>query len=195
MPSRTEKMQAVEYCVRRVAITLICCLLWMPLPVGGAGPVTGPEYDVKIGFIYNFAKFVEWPQEAYEKSPDALVLCFASDDPSADVFYKLEGKIIRGRKLKVVAYQEGACLAESQILFLATQDKEFIQQVLSLAKGHAVLTIGEIDGFTQWGGIINFFRENNRLRFKINIDAARQEGLKMSSQLLGSAQIVQKGHE
>jgi hypothetical protein len=54
------------------------------------------------------------------------------------------------------------------------------------------LTIGEIEGFTQMGGVINFFEEQNRLRFKVNIDAAKRAGLTMSSQLLGSAQIYRE---
>ena len=171
-----------------------CIFLLRPPAVRG-GTVTGSEYDVKIGFIYNFAKFVTWPQAAIEKSPDLLVFCFISQDPSTDVFYKLDGKSIKGRKIKVVAYKDGACLEQSQVLFFATQDKVLIQKVLEQVQGRSILTIGEVDGFTQWGGVINFFVENDRLRFKINLDAAQREGLRMSSQLLGSAQIVKEGQE
>ncbi len=195
MPRGIEKKQAVESCARRVAVTLMGCLFLLRALAAWGGPVIGSEYDVKIGFIYNFAKFVTWPHDAHEKSPDSLILCFVSDDPAIDAFYKLDGKIIKGRTIKVVAYQGGGCLEQSHILFFATQNKAFIQQVLGLAKGRSILTIGEVDGFTQWGGVINFFGERNQLRFKINIDAARRERLRMSSQLLGSAQIVREGHD
>lgn len=195
MAARFEKNHNIACCARRAAFMLLACLILMPLRPGRCDPVSGPEYEVKAGFIYNFAKFVSWPPQAYEKSPGFLVLCFASNDPAVDVFYKLEGKLIRGRKIKVVAYKGEDCLEQSQILFLATQDKAFIQQVLSLVKGRSILTIGEVEGFTQWGGVINFFQSNNRLRFQINIDAARREGLRMSSQLLGSAQIVREGQK
>jgi hypothetical protein len=195
MAGKFEKNSAVKCCVLTAALLLLAGLWLLPLRAARCDPVSGPEYEVKAGFIYNFAKFVSWPQQAYEKSPGFLVLCFVSNDPSVDVFYKLEGKIIWGRKIKVVAYQGGACLEQSQILFFATQDKALIQQVLGLAKGRSILTIGEVEGFTQWGGVINFFQAQNRLRFKINIDAARREGLRMSSQLLGSAQIVKEGQE
>ena len=195
MSTRYNRKPPSETCAwRTLAALVICLVLLQPVIVRG-GPVTGQEYDVKIGFIYNFAKFITWPQAAYDKDPGYLVFCFASDDPSLEVFYKLEGKIIKGRKIKVVAYQQGDCLEISHILFFATQDKTFIQQVLEKAKGHSILTIGQVDGFTRWGGVINFFEENNHLRFKINIDAARREGLKMSSQLLGSAQIVREEHK
>lgn len=192
MPRRSEKKRSIASCVLWVAVMLAGCIFMLrPLAVWG-GPVTGAEYNVKIGFIYNFAKFITWPPEAFEKNPDTLVFCFATEDPSVDVFYKLDGKIVSGRKIKVVAYQDGACLEQSQILFFATQNKAFIQQVLELTQGRSILTIGEVDGFTQWGGVIDFFEEQDRLRFKVNIDAANRERLKVSSQLLVSAQIVRE---
>ena len=195
MAARFEENHTIACCARRAAFMLLACLFLLPLRPARCDPVSGPEYEVKAGFIYNFAKFVKWPPQALKKTPGILVLCFASHDPAVDVFYKLEGKLIRGRKIKVVAYKGEACLEQSQILFLATQDKAFIQQVLGLVKGRSILTIGEVEGFAQWGGIINFFQANKRLRFQINIDAARREGLRMSSQLLGSAQIVREEQE
>ena len=195
MAAKFKKNHTIACCMRQAALLLLACLWLLPLYSGWCDSVTGQEYEVKAGFIYNFAKFVTWPPQAYDKAPGLLVLCFASHDPAVDVFYKLDGKLIRGRKIKVIAYNGEACLEQSQILFLATQDKAFIQQVLGLVKGRSILTIGEVEGFTQWGGIINFFQANNRLRFQINIDAARREGLRMSSQLLGSAQIVREGQK
>jgi hypothetical protein len=122
-------------------------------------------------------------------------MCIVSDQPSSDVLYKLDGKRVKQRKIKVIAYQEGACLQNSHTLFFATQDKTFIQQILDLTKGQRILTIGEVNGFTRMGGVINFFNEQKRLRFRINIDAAERNALKMSSQLLGSAQIVKEAEE
>jgi hypothetical protein len=117
------------------------------------------------------------------------------DDPSIKVLRKLDGKTIRDRQIKVIAYEEETCLAQSHLIFFATQNKELIQKVLEQSKGRGILTIGETEGFTEWGGVINFFEELNRLRFKVNLAAARREGLKMSSQILVSAQIVEEGSE
>jgi hypothetical protein len=175
-------------------VLLSCLILVQPWSCW-AGPLTGREYDVKIGFLYNFAKFVTWPPAVDERDPQALVFCYVADDPSITVFNKLDGKTIRDRKVRVVAYQDASCLEQSHIIFFATHDKAQIQKVLEQSKGRGILTIGEVEGFTQWGGVINFFEELNRLRFKVNMTAARREGLKMSSQLLGSAQIVEEGDE
>lgn len=188
----SEKFNSATSWPRWGFIALFFGMLLLRPHGGGCETVTGSEYAVKIGFIYNFANFVTWPVEAFEKSPEELLLCLASDTPSADVLYKLEGKRVKGRTIKVVAYRDGACLEKSQILFLATQDKTFIQKVLPATATRSILTVGEVEGFTRMGGIINFFTESNRLRFQINIDAARRAGLKLSSQLLGSARIVKE---
>jgi hypothetical protein len=195
MPSRSDKQLSSVCCVRWAAAVLTAWMILVQPLSAWAGPVTGREYDVKIGFIFNFAKFVTWPRTADEKDPQTLVLCYVADDPSITVFQKLDGKTIRDRKIKVVAFQDGTCIEQSHIIFFATQDKARIQEILEQAKGRGILTIGEVDGFTRWGGVINFFEELNRLRFKVNVTAARREGLKMSSQLLGSAQIVEEGDE
>jgi hypothetical protein len=195
MPSRSDKQQAIASCARWVAVALIGCMILLQPWSARGGPVTGREYDVKIGFIYNFAKFVSWPQEVIDKDPHALVICYVADDPSIKVFNKLDGKTIKDRTIKVVAFQEDTCLEQSHIIFFATHNKEYIQGILEQAKGRNILTIGEVEGFTQWGGVINFFEELNRLRFKVNLKAARREGLKMSSQILVSAQIVEEGAE
>ncbi|RJQ49772.1 MAG: YfiR family protein [Desulfobacteraceae bacterium] len=195
MAKTSRKIKTIEFCTGGVALTLMICMLMLRPPTVASGPVAGPEYEVKIGFIYNFANFVTWPEEAFKSGNGPLVLCFASDNPSSDVSFKLDSKIIKGRKVKVISYREENCLEQSHIFFFGTQDREFIQKILSLAKGRSILTIGEVEGFTRMGGIINFFEERNRLRFQINIGAANRAGLKLSSQLLVSAQIVKEEHE
>lgn len=158
-------------------------------------PVTGPEYEVKLGFIYNFINFVTWPKAIFETDSDPLIMCIASDNPASQVLFKLDGINIKQRKIRVLTYQEETCLEQSHILFFATQQITFIQQVLEQTRGRSILTIGEVDGFSRMGGNINFFKEQNRLRFRVNIDAVQRNALKMSSQLLVSAQIVREDNE
>lgn len=179
----------------RVAMSLLFCLLIFQPAAVWAGPLTGTEYDVKTGFIYNFANFVSWPPAAFKDKDDDLILCVASDTPAADAVLKLNDQTIRGRKIKVIPYTQESSLDASHILFIATQDRNLVQKLLGIARERSILTIGESEGFTQMGGVINFFEERNRLRFKVNIDAAKRAGLTMSSQLLGSAQIYREGHE
>jgi hypothetical protein len=188
-------MHAIRSSARYAALILLCCLSIFQSPPAWGQPATGAEYAVKAGFIYNFINFVTWPEAAFKDNPDQLVLCFYSEDPQSSVLFKLEGKIVKGRTLKVLAYKDSSCLAQSHAIFLGTQDEQFVRQVLEQAAGRNILTIGEIEAFARMGGVINFFKELNRLRFQVNIDAAQREALKMSSQLLQSAQIVHGENE
>lgn len=181
--------------MRRIAIALLSALFFIGPATALCDPVTGSEYEVKLGFIYNFINFVAWPETIFKSDSDPLVMCIASDNPASEVLFKLDGKRIKQRKINVIAYQEETCLTQSHALFFATQDKVFIQQVLDRVKGLSILTIGEVDGFTRMGGVINFFEDHNRLRFRVNIDAAQRNVLKISSQLLVSAQIVTEEDE
>ncbi|MFZ0724840.1 MAG: YfiR family protein [Desulfobacterales bacterium] len=179
----------------RVGMSLLFCLLiFIPAVVWGASLI-GTEYDVKTGFIYNFANFVSWPPAAFKDKDDDLVLCLASDTPAADALFKLNDQTIRGRRIRVIPYTQESCLDASHILYIATQDRNLVQKLLGMVQERSILTIGEIEGFTQMGGVINFFEDKNRLRFKVNIDAAKRAGLTMSSQLLGSAQIYREGQK
>jgi hypothetical protein len=188
-------MHAIGFRVLFAALLLMYCIRFFLPPSAHGGPVTGTEYEVKAGFIYNFANFVAWPQEAFQNSPDTLVLCYFSDNPESSTLKKLEGKTIKGKVIQVLDLNEGDCIDTCHILFLGTQDEELIRQFLDRAKGRSILTIGEVEGFTRMGGVINFFEEQNRLRFKVNLDAAQKADLKMSSQLLLSAQIVHGENE
>lgn len=195
MVGSNRKCKSVPSSVRWTAIALLSVVLFFGPATALCDSVTGSEYEVKLGFIYNFINFVTWPETIFKNNSDPLVMCIASESPSSEVLFKIDGKLIKQRKIKVITYQEEICLTQSHALFFATQDKEFIQQVLDRIKGLSILTIGEVDGFTRMGGVINFFEEHNRLRFRVNIDAVQRNALKMSSQLLVSAQIVTEGDE
>lgn len=187
--------KAKKSAIRMVSLLLLCTLCLCTAATVHGEQVSGPEYEVKLGFIYNFINFITWPPELFESDSDELVMCVASQNPASKVLYRLDGKRLKGRTIKVIPYEEEICLEQSHVLFFASQDITFIQQVLDLTRDRSILTIGEVEGFTRIGGTINFFKEHNRLRFKINIDAAQRHALKMSSQLLGSAQIIRERPE
>ena len=195
MISTFRTCKSVRFSLWWAVLSLLCILVSIGPVTASDEPVTGPEYEVKLGFIYNFINFVSWPEAIFESKSDPLIMCIASDNPSSQVLYKLNGTNIKQRKIKVIAYQEETCLEQSHVLFFATQQIAFIQQVLDQIKGRSILTVGEVDGFSRMGGTINFFKEHNRLRFRVNISAAQRSALKISSQLLVSAQIVHEEDE
>ena len=149
------------------------------------------EYPAKLAFLYNFAKFIEWPPGSLGYPGSPLVICIAGRDPfSADDESELRARTILGHPIEIrtlrVANRSGGC----NMVFVPFTEKDQADHILRGFKGSSVLTVGETEGFAARGGIINLTVEENRLRFEINHLAAGRAGLKISSRLLGLAKIV-----
>ncbi len=150
--------------------------------------LSGAEYRVKAGFIYHFARFTQWPADAFPDEESPILLCVAAKS-GADILLPLRNKIIRKRRIETVPYLYPEPDAEPQschILFVTASEEE---RFPAMPPG-PVLTVGETEAFGQKGGIIRFFMEKDRLRFAVNLKAARRAGLQLSSQLLMSAEIA-----
>ena len=173
---------------------IIFCVMVFTKICANAQVLYGPEYRVKAGFIYNFAKFIEWPKEDAGQDPNFLLICIVPDTPETDVFLSLRNKSIGNKKIKVEKYNNvrDKGIEKCQILFLDSKDEVFIRESLLIVKYWSILTIGHIQGFTQAGGIINFFTEEDRLRFEVNLDAAKRARIKLGSQILMSAEIIKE---
>ncbi len=148
------------------------------------------EYRIKAAFLYNFAKFVEWPAEAFEDDDATLILGVFGDDPFGAALQSLSGKTVRGRRLTIKRFDSLLDLDQCHILFITSSTQEQQQKALESLQGSNVLTVGEMQRFAQMGGIINFVIRNNKLRFEINLDAGKRAGLMISSQLLKLADSV-----
>jgi len=193
MKDRPQKNKARRSIGRRL-VMIALCLMILGAKYAHTEPLIGLEYNVKAGFIYNFAKFVEWPPDAFENN-NVMGLCFVSDNPMSDVLFKLNDQTVSDKKIKVRKCEDDDSIEGCNIFYFGTMDKSYIQGKLTELNNRSVLTVGEIEGFAQMGGIINFFMEQKRLRFEVNVDAARKAGLKLSSQILMSAEIVKGGPE
>lgn len=175
-------------------IILFCLTAGLPAPLSGE-PLAGSEYKVKLGFIYHFIRFTQWPAESFPSPESPINFCIASKDAAVDILSSLQDKVVKGRRIDVKKYAVDEDIETCQILFIASDDEKFVLPLLTIAQGRHILSIGEIKGFTRMGGVINFFVANDQLRFEVNLDAAESAGLKFSSQLLMSADIVQKREE
>ena len=151
------------------------------------------EYQVKAAFLYNFAKFVEWPAQSFKGPDDPIAICVVGQNPFGSMLEDtVKGKRLEGRAfvVRTVAdvQQAGGC----HILFVSSSEREHLQSILASIKTTGILTVGETAGFAKDGGIINFKLDGGMVRFEINIDAAAKEGLQIRSNLLSLAQIVKK---
>jgi hypothetical protein len=144
--------------------------------------VNGSEAELEAAYIYNFAKFVEWPAEAI--SDGRLTIAVIDDDPMATALTRIvEGKRAQGRPI-VVQTGRGHAETAAQIAVIGTLDDASVAWQLDRVRDRPVLTVGHSPRFLQLGGAIRFKSVENRLRFEINATAVAKAGLHMSAQLL-----------
>jgi hypothetical protein len=149
-----------------------------------------PEYLIKAAFLFNFAKFVEWPAASFKDDLSPINLCILGTDPFGPALDTLKDKTIKGRPLKIKRANKVDDIEACHILFISASEKEILKQILYTLKNSNILTVSEIEGFAQMGGIINFIIVNKKVHFEINPEAAERSKLKISSQLLKLAKIV-----
>jgi len=149
------------------------------------------EYDLKAAFLFNFTHFVEWPADAFTNDDAPIVIGILGDDPFGPVLDKIvEGETIRNRKLVIKRSRQVEDLRDCQVLFISKSEKSRIGQILSDLDDTSIFTVGETEGFARHGGITNLFLQGNRIRFEINVAAAKRKGLKISAQLLALGTVV-----
>jgi len=152
------------------------------------------QYQLKAAFLYNFAKFVEWPPQTFKGASDPIAICVLGRDPVADALRQVvNGKAIEGRTLSVREIPDAQHAAGCQVLFIAGFDQKRALSILEALRGSAILTVGDAEGFASEGGIIELKMDAGRMRFQINIGAAAQARLGISSKLLSLAEIVKEG--
>jgi hypothetical protein len=149
------------------------------------------EYQVKAAFLFNFAKFVEWPADAVHGADAPLQICLLGQDPFGHEFEEVIGdKSVNGHRIEVI-HPSGVPQARGcQIIFVASSEKGQVLEILRGLRGASVLTVGDIPGFAEMGGIINFVLDDGRVRFEINMKAAERAHLKLSARLLTVAKRI-----
>lgn len=147
------------------------------------------EYRIKAAFLYNFSRFVTWP-EAGGEDTGKVSLCTLGGDPFGKLLDALAGKSVHKSSLHIKRLDDPGQARECQIVFISRSASRDLEYIISLLRDQPTLTVSDMDGFTAHGGIIQFKRVNNRVQFDINIDAANLAGLTISSKLLSLATVV-----
>jgi len=169
--------------------------LYSPTVGSGNGQDAPSEYQVKAVFLYNFAKFVEWPSHALAAPSDPIVLGVLGDDPFGQTLEEtLHGKSANGHPIAIRRFKSEKQLKGCQIIFVSGSEKDRLRDIFRGLSNSDALTIGDTDGFAREGGIINFVLQENHVRFEVNIDAAERAHLKISSKLLSLAKVVRDEH-
>ncbi len=164
------------------------CLPWM-IPAVAAAPPT--EAQVKAVFLFNFSQFVDWPEEAFATADAPLVIGVLGEDPfGADLDQVVHGESVRGHPLVVRRFTDAAQIDTCHILFISHSEQHQLEQILKHLGERSVLTVGDGEGFERRGVMIRLVTERNRVRMRINLQAAVAAGLTLSSKLLRPAEIV-----
>jgi hypothetical protein len=149
------------------------------------------EYQVKAFFLYNFARYVEWPPESFKGMNDPIVICILGKNPFGGALQQaVAGKAVDGRAFVVRQVSDVPPGSNCHILFINSSERKRFRSMAERLRGCAVLSVGETPGFTADGGVVNFKLENGKVRFEIDLEAAGRERLHISSKLLTLAQIA-----
>jgi YfiR/HmsC-like len=148
------------------------------------------EYEVKTAFLYNFAKFVQWPADAVSGGAP-IRLCILGQDPFGSLLESgLRGKTLGEKPIEIGRLSDARQVTGCQVLFISASERSQAAAILEVLSARPILTVSEIPGFAADGGMVNFYIEDRRIRFEINPKSAARCGLRISSQLLKLSRIV-----
>ncbi|HEY1794151.1 MAG TPA: YfiR family protein [Opitutaceae bacterium] len=154
------------------------------------------EYQIKAVFLYNFAEFVDWPAGSFPDPQAPLVIGILGDDPFGSMIDEaVKGERVSGRPIVIRRFRTASEISGCQILFISRSEKDRLPEIMRDIRDMSVLTVSDADGFSRAGGMIRFIMENNKVRLRINPQAAKQARLSISSKLLRPAQIVKAGED
>jgi hypothetical protein len=175
-----------------ITVLIVICLVGVR-PARAQGRAAPDE--VKAAFLYNFAKFVEWPKPA----PERYVFCVLFDDGFAETIRRaLRGEKLHDREIDVRYAATLDDLRDADpphVLFVPVRAKESYAETLRALRRDPVLTVGDEPTFTEIGGVISFEKRLGKIGFAVNRRAAEEAGLELGSQLLGLARIVDEPRE
>ena len=179
--------------LRALALTgLIGCAVGSAAVWPVSAQVTaGREADIKAGFLYNFARFIVWPQDAFNGPSDPLRIELIGRDPfDGRLDQIVAGKIVNNRPIRVIYSLSGNEPPSGHIVVVSASETKRLTSLLDECRRKAIVTVSDIDGFVASGGMIGFVIDNQRIRFAINNTTAEQRGLHVDSRMLSLALLV-----
>jgi len=197
---KTTRAALLKDCVNLVGRSAPCLLIFLTLASLAAVPRPShasqqdefQEYQLKAAFLYNFAKFITWPSNAFPTANAPLTIGILGEDPFKELLSDvLLDKTVGGRQLAIKHFKAGDVVEGCQLLFISRSEKERAASTLASLQGKSILTVSEFDHFANQGGMINLIVVDKSVRFEINPETAEKARLKISSKL-GSMGIVVK---
>jgi hypothetical protein len=148
------------------------------------------EFQVKAAYLYNFGKFVRWPA-ASTPNVNSFEICVLGKDPFAAVLETtVTGESIDRKTIAVKRISNLQESNECSILFIGSSEENRLKAILAATHHLSILTVSDIPRFAERGGVIGFVVQEDKIRFEVNLGAAEQAHLALSSELLKVASHV-----
>ena len=167
-------------------LLLVCLLSAFP---AAAQERLASESDLKAAFIFNFVRFTDFPASA---THDVLKICYAAHEPMAGSLKELSGKRVGSRQIRVAPCFSAEEASSADVVVVGQSAQRHARALLGAVRGRPVLTIGDFKGFRKIGGTLNLVVESDRMRFKVNLQAVRQQKLRIHPQLLKLASEIEE---
>jgi uncharacterized protein DUF4154 len=150
------------------------------------------EYRLKLAFLFNFAKFVEWPADAFPSQQAPLNICIVGRDPfDPELERQVTERNLYGHPVTIRTLRPSDDFGGCHLIFLPASSDGLLPEVLKRLDGLAI-TVGESAGFVARGGVVNFVVEGTNLRFAVNLSAAQRTRCRISSRVLALARIYRE---
>jgi len=167
---------------------MLAALFWV---AAGRADAATPEYHVKAAFIYKFATYIRWPPTGEHADMPFVIGVIGTDPFGAALDEVMRGQNVQGSPIRVRRLTRPEDALHCDVLFVSASERGNLRQILISLRGAPVLTIGDMDEFAERGGMVNLITSpDNHIRFEINKNAIDRAGLKVPSQLLQLARIV-----
>ena len=154
--------------------------------------IVAKEYALKTAFLYNFARLVDWPEGTLSNGTPYLQICLIGNDPFDRALKALNNKKAHNKTLLINRNISAFEIPQCQILFISESETENVTDILKTAAQSPILTISELEGFTQQSGHIRLFlREDKTISLEVNHNAIKKSGLAISSRILSLAKIIE----
>ena len=182
--------------LRPLLIAVAAACAFLAIPALHAQNPRPTDYQVKAAYLYNFGRFVEWPEKAAANQGGPFTVCVLGQDPfGPSLDATLAGETIGGKTVVAKRISGAEESGDCQILFLSLTDDSRLNKIIAGLDKKAVLTVSDMSQFVKHGGMIQFVLEGKKVRFEVNLTATQHAGLTLSSELLKIATAVRRDRD
>jgi hypothetical protein len=182
-------LRHAQYVLRVVLVIALCSPA--SSNEGFASPVAITESQVKAAYLYNFAKFVAWPERSFVKADAPIDICVLDDTSFESTLREIvSSHSVDGHPVQVVHVTAVVGAHGCHILFIPSLQAKQARAFIEAIGNKSIVTVGETQGFLEEGGMIRFALEEGKVKFQVNLRAAAQSGVRISARLLSVATRV-----